>query len=222
MTERAPAAISNAFADEMIEQFPTTVLWRQCHDVAALNGVLAAIIRGLRDKEPNAAPGSSTRGGYQTDTNFLYRDDAAVRNLQQLIYHGLQTYLPRYFQSNLLAPPAKVESRLWGWAVIMGPGDYNMPHVHPDSHVSGVYYVEVPDLLPDEADTDEPGGGLLFLDPRSSASMQHLKGRRCSQSYLPTAGALVVFPSYHMHAVFPYRCPGERISVAFNARLTLS
>jgi hypothetical protein len=38
----------------------------------------------------------------------------------------------------------------------------------------------------------------------------------------PVAGALVLFPSYHMHAVFPYRCRGERICVAFNARLTLS
>jgi len=220
MTEGAGHPTVNSFADEVIEQFPTTVLWRRCHDVAPLNDTLSALIRGLRDRGPNAAPGSSTHGGYQTDTNFLYREEAAVRGLQQLIYHGLQAYLPRYFQSNLLALPGKVDSRLWGWAVIMSPGDYNMPHVHPDAHISGVYYVEVP--TPVDADADEPGGSLIFLDPRPGASMQHLKGRRCVQSYMPTAGGLVLFPSYHMHAVFPYRCPGERICVAFNARLTLN
>jgi uncharacterized protein (TIGR02466 family) len=213
--------MNDPFADTVVEQFPTTVLWRRCHDVAPLNEALAVLIRRLRDSEPNAAPGTSTRGGYQTDTNFLYRDDQAVKALQQLIYQGVQAYLPSYLRSNVLTPPKAVESRLWGWAVIMRPGDYNAPHVHPDAHVSGVYYVEVPELSPAEADEEEPGGSLVFLDPRSHATMYHLKDRRQTESYLPVAGALVVFPSYHMHAVYPYRGPGERISVAFNARLTL-
>ncbi len=92
--------------------------------------MLATLIRDLRDSAPNAAPGSSTRGGYQTDTNFLYREDPAVKTLQRLLYEGVQAHLPRYFESNLLAPPKSIEARLWGWAVIMRPGDYNMPHVH--------------------------------------------------------------------------------------------
>src|SRR5262245_32102588 len=213
--------MSDPFADTVVEQFPTTVLWRRCHDVGPLNSALAILIRKQRDSEPNAAAGTSTRGGYQTDTNFLYRDDQAVKALQQLIYQGVQAYLPAYFRSTLVTPPKNVESRLWGWAVIMRPGDYNMPHVHPDAHVSGVYYVEVPDVSPAEADEDEPGGSLVFLDPRSQAAMYHLKDRRHTHSYRPVAGALVVFPSYHMHAVYPYRGGGERISVAFNARLTL-
>lgn len=214
--------MSDAFTDKVIEQFPTTVLRRECRDVASLNVTLAALIRELRGSEANAAPGSSTHGGFQTDTNFLYREHPAVKALQQLIYQGVQSYLPRYFQSNLLAPPKGVESRLWGWAVIMQPGDYNAPHVHPDAHVSGVYYVEVPDLSDSNSDAEEPGGSLVFLDPRASASMYHLKGRRYTHNCTPTAGTLLVFPSYHMHTVFPYRCPGERISVAFNARLTLT
>ena len=213
--------MSDPFFDTVVEQFPTTVLWRRCQDVGPLNSALAALIRKLRDSEPNAAPGTSTRGGYQTDTNFLYRDDQAVKALQQLIYQAVQAYLPSYFRSNLLAPPKAVESRLWGWAVVMRPGDYNAPHVHPDAHVSGVYYVEVPDLSPAETAEEEPGGSLVFLDPRSQATMYHLRDRRQTESYLPVAGSLVVFPSYHMHAVYPYRGPGERISVAFNARLTL-
>src|SRR5215468_10159441 len=214
--------MSGEFVDAVAEQFPTTVLWRQCRNVTPLNEAIAALVRGLRDTEPNAAAGSSTRGGFQTDTNFLYRQDAAVTALQQLIYQGVQAFLPHYFRSQLLAAPKGVESRLWGWAVIMRPGDYNVPHVHPDAHVSGVYYVEVPPLPPAEAAEEDPGGSIVFLDPRSSASMYHLKGRRRTHSYLPTAGSLVVFPSYHMHAVFPYRSPGERICVAFNARLTIS
>jgi uncharacterized protein (TIGR02466 family) len=214
--------MSGTFTDQLMEQFPTPVLWRQCRDVAALNTTLAALIRELRDTTPNAAAGSSTRGGYQTDTNFLYRDHPAVKQLQQLIYQGVQAFLPRYFERGMVAAPKGVEARLWGWAVLMRPGDYNMPHVHPDAHVSGVYYVEVPALSAAESAEDMPGGSLVFLDPRSSANMYRLEGHRQLHSYLPDAGSLIIFPSYHMHAVFPYQSSGERISVAFNARLTLS
>jgi uncharacterized protein (TIGR02466 family) len=214
--------MADAIADRIFVQFPTPVLCRQHRDLATLNASLAALIRGVRDSEPNAAPGSSTRGGYQTDTNFLYREDAPVRALQQILYQGVQAYLPRFFQDILVRPPKGVDARLWGWAVIMQSGDYNVPHVHPDAHLSGVYYVEVPALSAAEPDESTPGGSLVFLDPRSVASMYHIKDRRHTESHVPAAGSLIIFPSYHMHAVFPYRGAGERISVAFNARLTLT
>ena len=214
--------MTDGFSDTVIEQFPTTVMWRHHRNLKALNDALAALIRGLRQREPNTAPGSSTRGGYQTDTNFLYRTDPPVRVLQQLISQGMEAYLPKFFQSNLAAAPKNVESRLWGWAVIMRPGDYNVPHVHPDAHVSGVYYVEVPDLSAEETAEPDPGGSLVMYDPRSIAGMYHLKGRIHNHDYVPTAGALVIFPSFLLHAVNPYRSSGERICVAFNARLTLT
>jgi uncharacterized protein (TIGR02466 family) len=214
--------MSVTFTDTLIDQFPTPVLSRQCRDVTALNSALAALIRELSKTEPNDAPGTSTYGGYQTDTNFLYREHPAVKQLQQLIYQAVHAFLPRYLQSSLLAAPQNVEARLWGWAVLMRPGDYNVPHVHPDAHVSGVYYVEVPEMLPAESAQDSLSGSLVFLDPRSSASMYRLTGHRRTHSCVPTAGLLVVFPSYHMHGVFPYRSPGERISIAFNVRLTLT
>ena len=30
------------------------------------------------------------------------------------------------------------------WANINPPGGYNMPHIHPNSHFSGVYYIKAP------------------------------------------------------------------------------
>ena len=80
----------------------------------------------------------------------------------------------------------------------------------------------MPDLSAADPADAEPGGSLVFLDPRSSANMFHIRDRRHTESCVPVAGSLLIFPSYHMHAVFPYRGAGERISVAFNARLTLT
>jgi uncharacterized protein (TIGR02466 family) len=214
--------MADSFTDSFADQFPTMVLWRRYRDVAPLNAALAGLIRELRDTTPNAAPGSSTRGGYQTDTNFLYKDHPAVNALRQMLNAAVQSYLPRYFQQDLIRPPKGVEARLWGWAVIMQANDYNVPHVHPDAHLSGVYYVEVPELSPEEQAEQEPGGSIVFLDPRPGANMYQLKGHRSQHSYVPAAGSLVMFPSYHMHAVFPFRSPGERISIAFNARLNVT
>lgn len=203
--------------DRTARFFPTTVFTRAYPDAGALNAELAAIIRRIRDTEPNAAPGSSTRGGYQTDTNFLYRQDAPVKALQAMLHQAVQVYLPQLFQSDLAQAPKSVDARLWGWAVIMRAGDFNSPHVHPDAHVSGVYYPEVPP----EADVED-GGSLTFYDPRPGATMHPLKGHQTVQTFTPTAGSLVIFPSYLMHGVNPFRQAGERISIAFNARLTLT
>jgi hypothetical protein len=63
--------------------------------VAPLNGALIALIRRLRDTGPNEAPGSSTYGGYQTDTNFLTRGGAVSPPASTA-----GGYLPRYFQND--------------------------------------------------------------------------------------------------------------------------
>ena len=205
--------------DHFEKQFPTLVLHRRSPENSALNGELAALIRLLRDTTKNAAPGSSTYGGFQTDTNFLYMENKAVRALQQFIHATVQAYLPHYFRIEMTAAPKSVDARIWGWAVLMSEGDYNTPHVHPEAHISGVYYVEMPAAM--EQSREQTGGSLTFYDPRPGAEMYQIRYRRMQHNLTPQSGDIVVFPSYHRHAVFPYRGPGERISIAFNARLTV-
>lgn len=220
MAKLGVRTVTESPIDKTARFFPTVVFTRTYRDAGPLNMALAALIRQIRETEPNAAPGSSTRGGYQTDTNFLYRQDAPVKALQGMLYQAVQTYLPQLFQSDLAEAPKGVEARLWGWAVIMQAGDFNSPHVHPDAHVSGVYYPEVPAAVGTGGSDD--GGRLTFYDPRPGATMHPLKGHQTVQTFTPSAGSLVIFPSYLMHGVDPFRGSGERISVAFNARLTLS
>ena len=220
MTDGGAFMTPSGTQDQFIEQFPTLVLHRRNPENGPLNTELAALVRKLRDTTPNAAPGSSTYGGFQTDTNFLYMDHPTVRTLQQQIHATVQAYLPRYFRIELTGPPKNVDARLWGWAVLMREGDYNTPHVHPEAHISGVYYVEVPPAI---GQTKEPGqgGSIIFYDPRPGAEMYQIRRRRTQHNVVPQSGDVVVFPSYLRHAVFPYRGGGERISVAFNARLTV-
>ncbi len=97
------------------------------------------------------------------------------------------------------------------WVNIMPRGAAHSLHLHPQSAVSGTYYVQTP-----------PGSsGLKFEDPRLSrfmAAPPRLPGSSLSPHviYPARAGELVLFESWLRHEVPPQRAAGERVSLSFN------
>ena len=101
------------------------------------------------------------------------------------------------------------------WANINPPGGYNMPHVHPNSHFSGVYYIKAP----------QNSGEIVFNDPRSAAHMvmpERVKDIK-PPSHLwrevrvnPLEGRMLMFPSWLWHCVEPNESNDIRISVSLN------
>ena len=101
------------------------------------------------------------------------------------------------------------------WANINPPGGYNRPHIHPNSHFSGVYYIKAP----------QNSGEIVFNDPRSAAHMvmpDRVKDIT-PPSHLwrevrvnPLEGRMLMFPSWLWHCVEPNESNDIRISVSFN------
>ena len=101
------------------------------------------------------------------------------------------------------------------WANINPPGGYNRPHIHPNSHFSGVYYIKAP----------QNSGEIVFNDPRSAAHMimpERVKNIK-PPSHLwrevrvnPLEGRMLMFPSWLWHCVEPNESNDIRISVSFN------
>ena len=101
------------------------------------------------------------------------------------------------------------------WANINPPGGYNRPHIHPNSHFSGVYYIKAP----------QNSGEIVFNDPRSAAHMvmpERVKDIK-PPSHLwkevhvdPLEGRIIIFPSWLWHSVQPNKSNDIRISVSFN------
>ncbi len=101
------------------------------------------------------------------------------------------------------------------WANINPPGGYNRPHIHPNSHFSGVYYIKAP----------QNSGEIVFNDPRSAAHMvmpDRVKDIK-PPSHLwrevrvnPLEGRMLMFPSWLWHCVEPNGSNDIRISVSFN------
>ncbi len=97
------------------------------------------------------------------------------------------------------------------WAVVLAGDGFQVPHLHPDAWVSGVYYARVPKPI-ESAPTSHaghlelgrPDPELRFVQPRSSHYVE------------PKPGRLVLFPSWLYHSTVPHGASGLRISLAFD------
>jgi uncharacterized protein (TIGR02466 family) len=105
-----------------------------------------------------------------------------------------------------------------GWASVCRTGNYNAPHIHPESAWSGVYYVDTGD--PDN--TIPFNGNLELLDPRSAAGGVNTPGDPFGHPVRisPVAGLLILFPSWLTHWVHPHFGERERIAISFNVAAT--
>lgn len=102
------------------------------------------------------------------------------------------------------------------WVNILAPGGHHASHIHPNSVISGTYYVDVP-----------PGaGGLKLEDPRLPLMMaaparkaRARGGNRTHVTLQPKAGDVLLWESFVRHEVLPGTATTERISISFNYRL---
>jgi uncharacterized protein (TIGR02466 family) len=101
------------------------------------------------------------------------------------------------------------------WANVNRPYDYNMRHNHVPGHLSGVYYVKVPD----------GSGDIRFYDDRRLRTVTEPAPVRdsglASRSYTfhPTAGMMLMFPSWLDHIVGQNKTNEIRLSISFNIDL---
>ncbi|WP_310489777.1 TIGR02466 family protein [Chamaesiphon sp. VAR_69_metabat_338] len=98
------------------------------------------------------------------------------------------------------------------WAIVNGKLASNSVHNHPNSVLSGVYYLQAP----------ENSGVISFSDPRPAAQVLVPPITEFSPwtlpkiSYKPQVGTMLIFPSWLLHNV-EMNLSGElRISLSFN------
>ncbi len=141
--------------------------------------------------------------------------------------HRLQTVSPtfeslrRKLERHIAAFASAVEWDLTGrelamtdcWVNIMPRHTVHSLHLHPNSTLSGTYYVQVPPGSP----------GLKFEDPRLDRFMaapprKTSAGREARPwvTFPAAAGQLLLFESWLRHEVAPNPVKTERISISFN------
>lgn len=186
--------------------FATPIYYDAKAGPAALNATLAATIRELAANNPSHDAFRAHRGGYYSPGTFFDASLPGVAGARDVVSAGLNAY---FQELGIAGTIERIE--LMGWVALTRAGDYQTPHVHAGSMLSGVYYCTMPDA-------PEPQGCIDFITPIDAQEMTFLKG--LSRSYCrvkPEAGALVIFPSYLRHFTHPFDGAGERICVVFNA-----
>jgi uncharacterized protein (TIGR02466 family) len=99
------------------------------------------------------------------------------------------------------------------WGVVIQPGGFQEPHIHPVAWISGVYYVSVPDEIVAENDNQQ---GCLALGTPPAPFCNN--GTFPTQYIRPQPGQMNVFPSFVWHKTLPYQSSEERICIAFDVR----
>ena len=128
--------------------------------------------------------------------------DAAVRR-----YRGSLPDDPRHPVVRWAPPRWKLTS----WGVVMKDGGHERSHIHPSGWISGVFYVNLPDVIADIGAAHQ--GWLRFGEPTAELPVRSAPLLR---DYQPGYGRIILFPSYFYHGTVPFRSREERICVSFD------
>lgn len=196
--------------------FATPVVLTHLDGAAALNEALLAHFLPMAGV--HAGRRHSNIGGWQSDDNFQTLDLPAARDLCLAVSKVVREATAVSTPSGLVE--ADFEWRVNAWVNINPPGTSNALHGHPGAFWSAVYYVD------DGGAGLDDGGDLVLQDPRGVLPVMHdpllrFRVEGCltagyAESIRPEPGLLVLFPSWLLHAVDPFRGDRPRVSVAFN------
>lgn len=140
--------------------------------------------------------------------NDLPRRDPAFSDLAKLLVrHAIKFAADCAFE---LDRKPRLDSL---WANLLKSGGQHSGHIHPNSIISGTFYVEVP----------AGSGTIRFEDPRLPLMMSAPPRQKDAPEELrpfvtvdPRPGLLLLWESWLRHEVLPGTGRGERLSISFN------
>ena len=154
----------------------------------------------------------SNVGGWHSK-NLDLRDATITRTLRKLGQH-INQFIDFY----------KVDREKYNWEfseswfITNRKGDYNVSHVHPNSFLSGVFYLK----------TYEDAGDLVFhhhaknIDYHKQPKDAFKENVNYNSDYwrvTPEDGDLIVFPSFLTHSVEENKNDFQRMVLSFNINL---
>lgn len=150
--------------------------------------------------------------GYRIDIN-----QTTIDNNELLIgdlLSKIQTKISNYCNSLNIVNQRIIQS----WININPTNAYNKKHCHPNSYISGAYYINVP------KDCNSP---ITFFRSREykdygwqSISLDKNLDYTSEINYMPHTSDLILFPSFLEHDVGPNMSESQdRISLSFNTHI---
>lgn len=150
--------------------------------------------------------GTETTGDLSTSTDPMVQAlfeafDAPIRDYMQRIGHGADPLRRRNANAYRFSG---------GWSVRLQAQGFHRNHVHPNGWISSACYIALPDVMRDAHGKE---GVLTFAEP----GILTTPALPPEHELRPSAGTLVLFPSYFWHGTVPFSGDQPRLTVAFDA-----
>ena len=197
--------------------FATPVAALEVPGAERVNAALADAILRRRVEHPSVQ--ASNAGGWHSDRDILAWGGPASTEVIDYA-KGMAAQLTADRSGAPVRPAWKVAA----WANVNETGHANVAHYHAGAFWSGTYYVDDGGCAADPS----LGGEFEMLDPRGPGPGMYAPQLKftgdgasvgAAETIRPKPGLLILFPSWLLHQVRPYRGTGTRISVAFNFSL---
>lgn len=166
---------------------------------------LAHSIRSLAEDD-EAGRKWSRDHQYAGYTSYASLDDLPRRDpgIATLVKHLKKHVVDFARESGLsVAHPPRLDSL---WVNLLKSSGHHSGHIHPQSQISGTFYVQVPD----------GSGAIRFEDPRLPLMMAAPARPDSFVRVQPRPGMLLLWESWLRHEVLPGKGGGERLSISFN------
>lgn len=162
-------------------------------------------IEGLKWSEKNYKNGYTS----YSSQDQIHQLSSTFHDLEKRIVKHVSKYLQR-LDYNATENDLKMTDF---WVNIMGQNAIHTAHIHPNSVISGTFYVSKP----------KNSSGIQFQDPRLAQLMNSPVVKPAAQTHnqrfvtvFPEAGDVVLFESWLLHEVPLNITKDPRISVSFN------
>ena len=184
--------------------FPISIHQFKINDFDSIKNKLIDYVYDIK-KQDSVGVNHSNIGGWQSPTIDSSKDDDLLKNFLVKCLSDLP-FIDRSYAFKIDA-----------WFNINKNGNFNMPHTHPNCHLSGVLWLKIP----------ENSGKIIFISPYEHVghveidemySDEFKKSNNSFSNYFlnPIEGYLILFPSHLLHYVDINKSNEDRISVAFN------
>lgn len=191
---------------QSIPIFPCLIHVLECREFKEYQEKLIEWIYDYRTKHPDSVTKSNIGGGFQSSADFYGKEDF-VEYLDKIFYELDD------FKKLFKVRSFKLKN---AWININPPGAYNRSHIHPESEISGVWWLKIP----------ENSGVLQFESPFEYTQNRLINSYRddiresinmFENFYLqPKEGTIAIFPSDMRHFVDVNNSKEDRVSIAFN------
>lgn len=152
------------------------------------------------------------RLGSQTSRELTRVDDPVIAAYFDALDAPIRDYMRSVGQSDEHPLTARNTGRYriaGSWSIKLHGGGWHVNHVHPEGWISSAYYVYVPESIADES---QKAGWIKFGEPPFETE----PATPAQKWVKPSAGLVVLFPSFMWHGTEPIGEGSVRVTAPFD------